>query len=462
MTTSLGERTHTRHGTRRADAKRTEARLRVVYPFDLRAVYPLVGDRLVIGRRPDDAAQPRLSHPTVSRHHLVIEWDERAGAHVGTDMGSRNGTWIDGSPAHGPRPLAANSVVRAGDVLLVYETGRGLSENDTAGVSLDAIPGEAPPVCLLRAAMARAARDPSPVLLIGETGTGKELIGSEIHRLSRREGELVTLNCAALSPHLVESQLFGHVRGAFTGAGETAPGVFRAANGGTLFLDEIGELPAALQPKLLRAIQEGEIQPVGSPKTVRVDVRVIAATNRDLAADVERGTFRRDLYARLALWELRVPALRERRGDLFDWIRRLHDKWIDRRSSSVETPAFEADAAEALLLHNWPENLRGVDRLVHELAGTGAAGTIPLAQLPAWLSAREDATSPRPRGEVPAPTPGQGRPPTPTKEELESVLTRLGGSVRATAKHFGRDRRQIYRWIEAFDLGHLRQKNEAP
>jgi len=221
-----------------------------------------------------------------------------------------------------------------------------------------------------------------------------------------------------------------------------------------------------LQPKLLRAIQEGEIQPVGIAKTVHVNVRVIAATNRDLAVDVERGAFRRDLYARLALWELRAPPLRERRGDLFDWIQRLHLKWVDRRSSRAETPAFEADAAEALLLHHWPENLRGVDRLVHELAGADIGQTVTvtvaLSQLPPWLSAREDATAPRARGEVPGPGGASVRPPTPTKEELESVLTRLGGSVRATAKYFGRDRRQIYRWLEAYNLGHLRQKNEAP
>src|SRR5215475_4970571 len=142
MTTTLGERTHTRHGSRRADAKRTEARLRVVYPLELRAAFALTGERLVIGRRPDDPAHPRISHPTVSRLHLVIEWDERAGVHVGTDMGSRNGTWVDGVPAHGPRALSPNSVVRAGDVLMVYETGRGMGDADASGVSVDAIPGD--------------------------------------------------------------------------------------------------------------------------------------------------------------------------------------------------------------------------------------------------------------------------------------------------------------------------------
>lgn len=364
MTTSLGERTRTRHGTRRADAKRTEARLRVVYPFDLKATYALTGDRLVIGRRPDEPSQPRLSHPTVSRHHLVIEWDDRAGAHVGTDMGSRNGTWIDGSPAHGPRPLAANSVVRAGDVLLVYETGRGLADDETPGVSLEAIPGEAPPVCMLRAAMARAARDPSPVLLIGETGTGKELIGGEIHRLSRREGDLVTLNCAALSPHLVESQLFGHVRGAFTGADQPRRGMVEEAAGGTLFLDEIGDLSSASQVKLLRLLQEGEFFALGSDRPKRLQARVVLATHHDLAARQAAGTFRRDLYFRLCTHQIRVPPLRERKGDIAVLLEHFLEEAA--RSLGKKKPTAPKELPQLLATYSFPGNVRELKAMVYD------------------------------------------------------------------------------------------------
>jgi transcriptional regulator with GAF, ATPase, and Fis domain len=293
--------------------------------------------------------------------------------------------------------------------------------------------------------VARAAPDPSPALIIGETGTGKELIAAEMHRLSGRRGELVAINCAAISPQLIESQLFGHVRGAFTGAGEANTGLVRAARGGTLFLDEIGELPLELQAKLLRVIQEGEVLPVGGTQATKVDVRVIAATNRDLEADAEAGLFRRDLYARLALWVVRVPPLRERRVDVISWFERLHRRWLERRGRSPAaggTLAFEPNAAEALILNAWPENLRGVDRLVHQ-HGT-MTRPLTVADLPPWLAAR-------PGSMVSTPPPERRVIPAPTKAELEQALMETG-SVRATAKRYGRDRRQIYRWMEAFGI----------
>src|SRR5262249_51324151 len=283
---------------------------------------------------------------------------------------------------------------------------------ETPLVSRNAIPGESTAAHLLRAQVARAAPDPSPALIVGETGTGKELIAAEMHRLSGRGGEPVALNCAALSPQPPERRLCGHVRGAFTGAEGTSLGLVRAARGGTLFLDEIGELPLELQAKLLRVIQEGEVLPVGSSRATKVDVRIIAATNRDLEADAEAGLFRRDLYARLALWVVRVPPLRDRRVDILDWVDRLHRRWLQRRGRtlpSTGTLTFAPDAAETLLLNAWPENLRGIDRLVHEL-GTA---THPIAsdELPPWLVAARRTTAPQMMVPV--------RIPTPTREELE-------------------------------------------
>jgi len=443
------------------------AQLRVVYPAELAAALPLERARILLGRQPDDEHAAPLLHGTVSRKHFAIEWDGRLKRHTGVDLGSRNGSNVDGQPAAAPTPLGSGSVVRVGNVLLVYESGPGVGAGDAdaeagpgAGaraVSRDAIPGDAAATRLLRAAVARTAPDPSPVLLIGETGTGKEFVADELHRLSGRDGKLVAINCAALSPQLVESQLFGHVRGAFTGATEDQPGLFRAAQGGTLLLDEIGELPLDLQPKLLRAIQEKEVRPVGGTRSVRVDVRILAATNRDLSAQVESGCFRRDLYARLSLWEIRVPPLRERRADLLGWIDRLHRKWLAERARADDAPlAFDAKAAEALLLCDWPDNLRGVDRLVHMLAAERPGrAAVSLSQLPGWLwggaGAAEPAAAPGKAATAPASAQAT-RPPVPTREELEAALAQHNGSVRAVARHFGRDRRQIYRWLEAHGL----------
>lgn len=417
---------------RPADRPREAARLIAIYPPELRATIPLAGDHTLLGRTADEGVVGLL-HGTVSRRHLAVEWDAGAGLHRARDLGSRNGSWVDGADARGGLPLRDGSVVRAADVLLIYE--RALLDEDAAEVCRDAVPGEAAAMGRLRARLARAARDAAPVLLIGETGTGKERIAAEIHRLSGRSGPYLTVNCAALSPQLIESQLFGHTRGAFTGAGEAQPGLFRSAAGGTVLLDEIGELPLDLQPKLLRTLQEGEVHPVGSPRPVRVDVRVVAATHRDLAAAADSGAFRRDLHARLALWEIAVPALRQRRADLLSWLQRL--------GGSV---AFDPDAAERLLLSAWPTNLRGLDRLLHDLGGLGArARPVAVNDLPAWLGA------PPPQA-GPASAPAPGRPAAPTREEFIAAFERLSGSVHALARHFGRDRRQIYRWLEAHGL----------
>jgi DNA-binding NtrC family response regulator len=428
----------------------------------------------VVGREPDSDGF-LVDHETVSRRHLLVRWDEASGQHTAADLGSHNGSFVDGVafPAGTAVPLRDGSVLRIGDALLVYERGPGLdgAEAADAGVSREAAPGEGPAMCRFRARLARAAADASTVLIIGETGTGKERIAAEVHRLGGRPGPLIPLNCAALSPQLVESQLFGHTKGAFTGASAAQEGLFRAAEGGTLFLDEVGELPLELQPKLLRAIEQREVQPVGMVHPVRVDVRVVAATNRDLAAASASGAFRPDLYARLSTWELRLPPLRERRADLFSWFDLFHRRWAAERGGGA-APELTPEAAEALLLCPWPLNLRGLERLVHELGALvragGATGTearaLPRSALPPWLLVAPEIGEGRP----PLP-PGAGgaerggrrdashdqakiRRPSPSREEFIAVYQQWGGSVRAVAKHFRRDRRQIYRWLASYGV----------
>jgi transcriptional regulator with GAF, ATPase, and Fis domain len=315
----------------------------------------------------------------------------------------------------------------------------------------------------------RAAPKDVPALILGENGTGKEWLAADIHRLSGRSGPYLKLSCAELSPQLIESQLFGHERGAFTGADARHSGLFLAAHEGTLFLDEIGELPLESQAKLLRVLQEGEVRPVGSVRTQRVDVRVVGATNRDLARAVDAGTFRRDLYARLSVFELQLPALRERRQDILGW----SERFCQRAGRDPSVIHWQPVVAERLALYAWPDNLRGVDRLVQRLLSLAlpitvgmqllrevmpelASDPFPSAPPGASPNARSaPAAPPELESARPASAPPGSSPPAPaqpTREEFLAVYEALGRNVRAVSKHFGRDRRQIYRWLENFGI----------
>ncbi len=209
-----------------------------------------------------------------------------------------------------------------------------------------------------------AAASAAPVLVLGETGTGKEMVARALHRHSARAGApFIAINCAAIPKDLLESELFGHVRGAFSGATADRPGCFRAADGGVLLLDEIGDMAPAVQAKILRALQEGEVTPLGSHKTVKVDVRVVAATHRDLAAAVREGGFREDLLYRLDVLSIRLPPLRERLADILP----LAEHFLRRAAADggAEAPkALSAPAAQWLLRHTWPGNVRELRNLM--------------------------------------------------------------------------------------------------
>ena len=371
----------------RAASERRRARLVSVFPEDVNFAADLGPDRLILGRTPDVPGSPPLANATVSRLHVAVEWDAQLGTHLATDLGSRNGSWVDGvALEEGWHRLSPGSVLRVGGMLFVCEPGHLYQEPDSTEVSRQAVPGEALSVRRLRREIARAAPDLSPALIIGETGTGKEQIAREVHRLSGRRGEFVAVNCATLGEQLIESQLFGHLKGSFTGATSDQPGLFAAAEGGTLFLDEIGELPLELQPKLLRAIQEREIRRVGATKSEKVDARIVAATHRSLADRVTRGEFRQDLYGRLTLWQIQAPAVRERRVDILRWIRLLHRLWAAERGlAEPEALALHADAAETLVSASWAENLRGIHRFVHEIARRKDPEPLRREALPSWI-----------------------------------------------------------------------------
>ncbi len=273
----------------------------------------LPGPEVRVGSAPDcDLA---LRDPTVSRHHLTLRVEgERIRV---LDVGSTNGTLLDGLHVRDAfarpdsRIQAGTSTLRLGMLPEVVEVP--LSSRDRFGALL----GGSAAMRRVFAILERIAPTDTTLLVEGETGTGKELVAEGVHEESQRSGgPFVVFDCSAVSPSLIESELFGHVKGAFTGSVADRAGAFEAADGGTLFLDEVGELPLDLQPKLLRALERREVRRVGSNQVRRVDVRIVAATNRSLSLEVERGRFREDLYYRLAVIHLVLPPLRERPEDI--------------------------------------------------------------------------------------------------------------------------------------------------
>jgi DNA-binding NtrC family response regulator len=259
---------------------------------------------------------------------------------------------------------------------------RRLSAEQTLGRR---IVGASRPMRRLLEATSRVATRDVTVLVRGETGTGKEFVAELLHAQSTRAKQpLIRFNCAALPAELADAELFGHVRGAFTGATTSRPGFFAQADGGTLILDEVGELPPAIQAKLLRVLQEGEIQPVGSGRIEKVNVRVVASTNRDLAAEAKTGAFREDLYYRLAVVELVVPPLRDRKDD----IPALADEFGRRYGErfGLGTITLEPALVDALVRAEWPGNVRQLENTIARLAALSAGGMIGVADYEAATS----------------------------------------------------------------------------
>jgi transcriptional regulator with PAS, ATPase and Fis domain len=222
--------------------------------------------------------------------------------------------------------------------------------------------GESVPMHHLYDLIEKISHSSSPVLLLGETGTGKELVARAIHLTGlRREEALVPVDCSALTPSLIESELFGHVKGAFTGADRSKLGLLHAASAGTVFLDEIGELPMPMQAKLLRALQEKVIRPVGSTEQIPVNLRVIAATNRDLEAEIRSGTFRMDLYFRLKVLVIRLPALRDHKEDIPGLVAYFLSKFSD---STQQIRAISDGALRRLITYDWPGNVRELENTI--------------------------------------------------------------------------------------------------
>lgn len=334
---------------------------------------PLFGPMLTIGS--DETCGLRFSDPSVSPRHARLEL--RGDAWMIRDLQSSGGVFVNDTRVT-EAPLSDLDRIQIGGVILMFRKGdteknRLSSKNVAWGFQLDRLPS--------------FASTDFPVLMIGPSGAGKEVLAQAIHQSSRRRANaFVTINCSALSESLIESELFGHVKGSFTGATHDRKGAFESARGGTIFLDEIGDLPLSLQPKLLRALENKEIRPVGSDRTIETDVRVVAATHKDLEAMVQQGRFREDLYWRLNVCAIQPPALKDRMEDFTDLVYFFCKQMRVRLSHG---------AIERLRDHPWPGNVRELKNVISRAAAYYPGHYIQPEDIETLLDRPREAAAPR-------------------------------------------------------------------
>ncbi|MEZ4362737.1 MAG: sigma 54-interacting transcriptional regulator [Kofleriaceae bacterium] len=318
-----------------------------------------------------------LNDRTVSRHHLAIRATAR-GLEL-RDLGSTNGTVLGGYKVLRAQVEPGALIGCGKSVLRLETTDQEVREPLTEATQFGEVLGASPAIRRMYTMLERFAPTDGTILLQGETGSGKELVAEAIHGASpRASGPFIIVDCGAIPPTLIESELFGHTKGAFTGAAERRVGAFEAARGGTLFLDEIGELPLAKQPVLLRALEDRTYKRVGEDTRNELDVRVVAATHRDLREEVNRGRFRADLFFRLAVLRVRIPPLRERREDIPLLVRHFHAKLTSELAEDGEPskpPPLAEDLVTALAAQDWPGNVRELRSAVQRAVVLGDAGS---------------------------------------------------------------------------------------
>jgi DNA-binding NtrC family response regulator len=411
-------------------------------------------DRVTIGRGPTRAAGREVR---AGRRELVVQVpDSRMSSRHATltrlaqgfvleDAGARNGCRVNGQIVD--RAL----ITEADSFELGHTIFRVANVATPAGVARDIDTGSGgarrgmatlvPKFAALLERVAIVAKSKVPIVLLGETGTGKEVLAHAIHELSGRPGEFVAVNCGAIPATLVETQFFGHVKGAFSGAVSSEPGYFRAASGGTLFLDEIGDLPPAGQPTLLRALQEREVVAVGATRPTPVDVRIITATHRSLQKMAQSGEFRRDLIARVAGLRVSLPPLRERREDLGVLIAAVLEDVAGPQAGSV---VLTRDAGLRLVGHDWPLNVRELHQALALAWALASDGVLTWAHLRTALEEGSDSTEPASSRTSQADRALRG--------SVVAALEAHAGNVSEAARSLGKARTQIHRWIRRFGL----------
>ncbi len=413
-----------------------EYRITVVAGPDAGKTITIIGTCLV-GSHPD--ATLSLNDPTVSRYH--VELTARGDGVRVRDLDSTNGTFISGARLS-EVIIEQDAVITVGKTQLRVQ----IAEQDLGRPpelsSFGKVIGASSAMKQLFGILERVAPTDSTVVLLGETGTGKEVLAESIHQASKRKDKpFVVVDCGSVAPTLIESELFGHVKGAFTGAVADRYGAFLEADGGTVFLDEIGELPLDLQPKLLRVLEGGTVKRVGEDKPRRINVRVIAATHRDLEQMVEEGRFRRDLYYRLAVVLVHIPPLRDRLEDM-PLLARHFVKQMGRGDFELPKPLLARFAA-----YHWPGNVRELRNVVERaLAG---AEFDPLPQEP----------SPSPKGvageditELPFKEAKERLVETFTREYLVALLEKCGGNISQMARTAGIARNYVHRLVTKYGL----------
>ena len=384
-----------------------------------------------------------LQLPSSYVSSLHAELHRAPGGWMVYDHQSRNGTYLNGErTAQGP--LHDGDILQIGHTILRFR--RALPPSDDLDTGPLAPDGPGAPVSGLTtllpdlgprlAALESIARSTVPVLLLGETGTGKEVLAHAIHALSGRTGRLVAVNCGGLPLNLIESQIFGHKKGAFTGAQKDEPGLARTAHQGTLFLDEIGDLPLAAQVALLRVLQEGEVVPVGDTRPHKVDLRVVAATHQPLDAMAERKDFRSDLFARLSGYRHDLAPLRDRSEDLGLLVGMLLARLV---SPGHEVPRLTPEVGRLLLQYPWPLNIRELKQCLAAALALAPGGLIEAEHLPPRIS------------DMPPPRPGLPRvkqDPEGVRDTLITLLEQHAGNVSQVARKLGKARSLVHRWLE--------------
>jgi transcriptional regulator of acetoin/glycerol metabolism len=405
-------------------------------------------EEIVIGRgerfsarRGGARLELELDDAQVSARHATLRYAQ--GRFVIDDEQSRNGTRVNGETIQ-RAVLSEGDWIEIGHSFFLFRSAEAVGNADpdwelTRSPEPLAKATLSPALGSAMEALARVARSMTSVMLVGPTGSGKELAAQALHAWSGRSGKLVAVNCGALSPSLLESELFGHKRGAFSGAVEDRPGFVRAADGGTLFLDEVSALSTAAQTALLRVLEQREVVPVGSATPIPIDLRLCAADQRSLAERVAEGQFRADLSARLGGFDLTLPSLAERRED----IGILLAASIRRHAPMhAEALTFTREAMRALLMYDWTLNIRELDRCLEAAIALCQGGRIGVDHLPAAL--REPRVTKRSArvAEV-----DDAR-----AQELTRLLTEHRGNVHAVARALGKDPTQIRRWLKRFRL----------